>query len=139
MDNDKNWDKHLWDSIGAEDDKKEFNQNRVYYRHNRPFESMGEQNVIDQSSVYESSVDDSKDFNERQDFLDILENQELFAALKKLKKSDLEVIVLRYRSGLSFKDIAQRLNISFDTVKKKHIRALAKLRMILDKKDKKIF
>jgi DNA-directed RNA polymerase specialized sigma24 family protein len=126
-------DEQFWKSVKEEEDKKERNQSQVFYRHNRPFESMGEQNVIDQSSIYENSVVDSKFFNEYMGFLDILENQKLFKSLKKLKKLDMDIIVLRYRYGQEFKDIAKKINIMNDSVKKRHIRVLAKLKIILEK------
>jgi DNA-directed RNA polymerase specialized sigma24 family protein len=133
MDNKENRDRYLWHDIRAEGEKKEKNQDRVYYRHNRPFESMGEQNVLDQSLAYDESIDESRDFIDRLNFLDIVENEDLFSALKKLKKIDIDIIVLRYRNGFSFKDIAVRLNMAYDTVKKRHIRVLAKLREYMDK------
>jgi DNA-directed RNA polymerase specialized sigma24 family protein len=133
MDNKENRDRYLWHDIRAEGEKKEKNQDRVYYRHNRPFESMGEQNVLDQSLAYDESIDESRDFIDRLNFLDIVENEDLFSALKKLKRIDIEIIVLRYRNGFSFKDIAVRLNMAYDTVKKRHIRVLAKLREYMDK------
>jgi len=133
MDNKENQNRNLWQDIKAEDDKREKNQDKVYYRHNRPFESMGEQNVLDQSSAYDKSVDESKDFIERLNFLDIIENEELLAALKKFKKLDIEIIVLRYRYGFSLKDIAKKINITYETVKKRHTRVLTRLKEFLDK------
>ena len=123
--------KCFWDSINVENDKTEKNQNQVYYRHNRPFDSMGEQNVLKQSSKHENGIDESKDFIDSLDFLDILENRNLFMAIKKLKKIDYEIIVLRYRFCMSFKDIAHILNISVDTANKRHARTLENLRKSL--------
>ena len=131
MDKDNKKSKCLWDSLNAEHDRIERNQNQVYYRHNRPFDSMGEQNVLKQSSKHENGIDESKDFIDSLDFLDILENRNLFMAIKKLKKIDYEIIVLRYRFCMPFKDISHILNISVDAAKKRHARTLTKLRKSL--------
>ena len=131
MNKDNKKSKCFWDSINAENDKIERNHNQVYYRHNRPFDDMGEQNVLHQSSKHENGIDKSKDFINSLDFLDILENRNLFMAIKKLKKIDYEIIVLRYRFCMSFKDIAHILNISVDAAQKRHARTLTKLRKSL--------
>jgi RNA polymerase sigma-70 factor (ECF subfamily) len=44
-----------------------------------------------------------------------------------------EVLTLRYRDYFSFKEIAQRLGQSVDTIKSQHRRALITLRKVLDK------
>ena len=53
---------------------------------------------------------------------------EYLKALKKLTKSDLEIIELKYRFGLSINEIAIKLSLNNESAKKRHQRAIAKLR-----------
>lgn len=48
-------------------------------------------------------------------------------------KADLrEIIILHYFNGFSLKEIAEKMNMSYPTVKRKHKEALQKLRIYLD-------
>jgi len=52
-------------------------------------------------------------------------------ALQKLPEAYREVIILRHLEGLSFPEVAERLGRSVDSVDKRWVRALARLRCLL--------
>ena len=53
-------------------------------------------------------------------------------ALEKLPEDDREVIILRHLEGLGFPEVARRLGRTEDSVKNVWLRALARLRRILE-------
>jgi RNA polymerase sigma-70 factor (ECF subfamily) len=55
------------------------------------------------------------------------------AALEELKPSERDVVVLRYDSGLSYREIAEAIGIDEAAARKRTSRALARLRTILQK------
>jgi RNA polymerase sigma-70 factor (ECF subfamily) len=80
----------------------------------------------------------------RKEFADPAPNQEqdlirsdlLFRALRKLPETERAVIILRDLEGLSYEEIAERLEIPTGTVKSHRHRALAKLRVWLASPEK---
>jgi RNA polymerase sigma-70 factor (ECF subfamily) len=58
--------------------------------------------------------------------------QRVRAALDQLPATDREILVLRYLEQLSHKDAAAVLGISEGAVKVRHVRALERLRTLLD-------
>ena len=50
----------------------------------------------------------------------------------RLDSKDSSIILLRYKDGMSLKDIALTLDINYSTVRSMHTRALAKLREIIE-------
>ena len=50
----------------------------------------------------------------------------------KLDSKDSSIILLRYKDGMSLKDIALALDMNYSTVRSMHTRALAKLKEIMD-------
>ncbi len=66
---------------------------------------------------------------------EILRNEQkeyLAGLVMKLSKTDSSIILLRYRDGMSLKDIAITLGMNYSTVRSMHTRALAKLREIAE-------
>ncbi|MCT4687542.1 sigma-70 family RNA polymerase sigma factor [Vallitalea sp.] len=107
------------------EDKKEMNQKRRYYRHNVSYEQLQDQHFYYNTKTLQTNddiIDSILDFSET------IENIDLYKALKKLKPCDIEIIKMRYVNQLSFKEIAEQLNMKEDTVGKRHRRALDKLR-----------
>lgn len=51
-------------------------------------------------------------------FMNAISNEHLVKALKKLTKSDLEIIELKYRFGLSINEIAIKLSLNNESAKK---------------------
>lgn len=70
------------------------------------------------------------------DVLDeILRNEQkeyLAGLVMKLDQKDSSIILLRYRDGMSLKDIAITLDMNYSTVRSMHTRALAKLRELAE-------
>lgn len=50
----------------------------------------------------------------------------------RLDSKDSSIILLRYKDGMSLKDIALTLDMNYSTVRSLHTRALAKLKEIID-------
>jgi len=63
------------------------------------------------------------------------EGKKLNAALEKLPLNYRDLIVLYYQNGFNFREIAEILKTSVNTVKSRHLRAIAMLKKILRKKD----
>ncbi|OSA94580.1 UNVERIFIED_ORG: hypothetical protein B2H93_07945 [Clostridium botulinum] len=116
-----------------EEERKEKNHNRRYYRHNISLEYLQKQNVPVEFQYLKSGFGYEKEFDEPLDFIDLIKNPELVKALKILKQLDIRVIELKYRLGFSLYEISLKLGIKYDATKKIHIRALAKLKKFLDK------
>ena len=56
---------------------------------------------------------------------------DLEAALKSLKPEEFDIIRMKYYDGMTIKEIADSLNLSYETVKKRHQRSLTKLQKAL--------
>ena len=56
---------------------------------------------------------------------------DLEAALKSLKPEEFDIIRMKYYDGMTIKEIADSLNLSYETVKKLHQRSLTKLQKAL--------
>ena len=56
---------------------------------------------------------------------------DLKAALKSLKPEEFDIIRMKYYDGMTIKEIADSLNLSYETVKKRHQRSLTKLQKAL--------
>ena len=111
-----------------EQEKKDKNQDRRYYRHNISLEYLDEKSVPLKGHNYKSDSDVEKEAEALLAFIDAISNEHLIKALKKLTKSDLEIIELKYRLGLSINEIAIKLSLNNESAKKRHQRAIAKLR-----------
>ena len=111
-----------------EQEKKDKNQDRRYYRHNISLEYLDKNNVLLKGDNYKGDSDVEKEAEALLAFIDAISNEHLIKALKKLTKSDLEIIELKYRFGLSINEIAIKLSLNNESAKKRHQRAIAKLR-----------
>lgn len=111
-----------------EQEKKDKNQDRRYYRHNISLEYLDENSVPLKGDNYKGDSDVEKEAEALLAFIDAISNEHLIKALKKLTKSDLEIIELKYRFGLSINEIAIKLSLNNESAKKRHQRAIAKLR-----------
>ena len=109
-------------------EKKDKNQDRRYYRHNISLEYLDKNNVLLKGDNYKGDSDVEKEAEALLAFIDAISNEHLVKALKKLTKSDLEIIELKYRFGLSINEIAIKLSLNNESAKKRHQRAIAKLR-----------
>ncbi len=58
---------------------------------------------------------------------DFISNLTMFEALKVLSEQDRQIVLLHIEGGMKFKEIANLLNITVDSAKKKYQRALKKL------------
>ena len=79
-----------------EQEKKDKNQDRRYYRHNISLEYLDEKSVPLKGDNYKSDSDVEKEAEALLAFIDAISNEHLVKALKKLTKSDLEIIELKY-------------------------------------------
>jgi RNA polymerase sigma-70 factor (ECF subfamily) len=62
---------------------------------------------------------------------------EVHAALERLAPADREVLIMRYLEGLSFPEIAAVLDIGESAAKMRHLRAIEKMRSVLDSGNKR--
>ena len=75
---------------------------------------------------------DPADMADPFDMADSLANRlDLEAALKSLKPEEFDIIRMKYYDGMTIKEIADSLNLSYETVKKRHQRSLTKLQKAL--------
>src|SRR5699024_6029714 len=56
---------------------------------------------------------------------------DLEAALQSLKPEEVDIIRMKYYGGMTIKEIADSLHLSYETVKKRHQRSLTKLQKAL--------
>jgi hypothetical protein len=61
--------------------------------------------------------------------------QRVRAILARMSAQDREILVLRYLNQLSIAEVAENLGISVGAVKSRHMRALLRLRSLLDEDD----
>ncbi|GKX28625.1 hypothetical protein SH1V18_11050 [Vallitalea longa] len=112
------------EDILREEEKNEKNQKRRYYRHNISYEHLEEKHFY-----YKSNTTNANDIiDSLLEFQETLENKDLYQSFRKLKPKDIEIIKMRYVDQLSFKEIAEQLDMKEDTVGKRHRRAIDKLR-----------
>ncbi len=130
--NQKNYEEFM--EVLQEEDKREENNERRYYRHNLSLEYLQKYDVPIEFEYAKDALGIEKEVNELLDFTDFISDSNLYKALKKLNESDFKVIELRYRYGFSLNEIAVKLQLKNDAVRQKHIRALAKLKSMLEKK-----
>ncbi|MBQ7464368.1 MAG: sigma-70 family RNA polymerase sigma factor [Lachnospiraceae bacterium] len=97
--------------------------------HNAVIDHYRTQRASEELSEEIQSIDDIEE-----GFLNRETLQELGDALKKLSEKDRAIIVYRYYDGLSLKDVAEKLGISYSGCKLRHTNALAQLRKILEKR-----
>ena len=86
------------------------------YRKNRRHESR---------ELSENCIDSKNDYLQTEDRLDLEQ------AINTLKPEDAEIIRLHYYNGMSVQEIAASMNLPYETVKKRHQRSLAKMRLLL--------
>lgn len=116
-----------------EEERKESNHDRRYYRHNTSLEYLQKKDVPVEFDHLQADSDVEKETEVLMEFIDLINDPRLLKALKKLSESDLEVIELRYRFGFSIQEIAVKLHVNNEAAKKKHQRAIAKLKMNFEK------
>jgi DNA-directed RNA polymerase specialized sigma24 family protein len=116
-----------------EENKKEKNNERKYYRHNISLEYLQSCEVPVEFAETEKDSQVEKEVDKLMRFIDLISDSRLIKALKSLKEDDLRVIELRYRFGLSINEIAVKLQLKDEATKKKHQRAIKKLKVILEK------
>ena len=119
--------------IIEEEIKKEENNERKYYRHNISLEYLQSCDVPLESVENKKDSEVEKEAEKLMNFIDLISDTSLLKALKNLKEEDLKLIELRYRFGLSINEIAIKLQIKDEAAKKKHQRAVKKLKVILEK------
>lgn len=73
----------------------------------------------------ENCIDSKNDFVQTEDRLDLEQ------AINTLKPEDAEIIRLHYYNGMSVQEIAASMNLPYETVKKRHQRSIAKMRLLL--------
>ncbi|WP_243128213.1 RNA polymerase sigma factor [Clostridium niameyense] len=113
--------------------KKEKNNERRYYRHNISLEYLENLNVPVGIFCEKDSTSFNKEMEALFDFIDLISNEKLLQALKKLNESDFKLLELRYRYGFSLNEIAIKLQIKNTTARQRHIRVLAKLKSMIEK------
>lgn len=90
-----------------------------YYRTRKSFAEIPEN-----FSCADSNSDFDKLFNE-----DMLER--LYSALKSLDERSRDIIILHYYSGITLKEISEKLNMSYANMKIVHNKAINKLRELI--------
>lgn len=82
--------------------------------------------------VYEEVPEDmSADFDIDENICNEETLEELATALKKLDERERDIVILRYYSGITLKEIAQKLNISYAYVKILHNKAIGNLKKFI--------
>ena len=56
---------------------------------------------------------------------------DLERAMSELKEEDREIIRMKYFVGMTIQEIADSLQLPYETVKKRHQRSLARMRLVL--------
>lgn len=92
--------------------------------------------------VYIENVDyfdqDDKNYNLEKDFLKTIDSQELLSCINKLSDGEKNLIHLRYVNEMGFKEIAELLDITEETAKKRGQRILKKLHLYYEEGDKSV-
>ena len=88
-----------------------------YYRSRKVFEEVPE-DIATNSDIEEEACNSET-------------LEELAKALEKLEEREREIVILRYYSGFSLKDIAIRMNISYAYVKLLHNKAINELEKLM--------
>ncbi len=95
--------------------------------HNAVIDHYRTQKSSDELSEELASIDDIEENLLKRESL-----EELGRALKELSEKDRAIIVYRYYDGLSLKEVAEKLAISYSGCKLRHANALASLRKSLE-------
>ena len=82
--------------------------------------------------IIEKIEDDSSFDN---DFVKSIEIEELFKAIKTLKKQEREILYLKYDKNLPHKEIARLLNLSTKSITNYHYTIIRKLRKYFENND----
>lgn len=92
--------------------------------------------TLSASRIYESNIDG--DQNAMETLADpeamperIEERLDLENAMASLAPEDFDIIRMKYYDGMSIREIAEAMNLPYETVKKRHQRSLSRLRLIL--------
>ena len=129
MDNFEIADKHYWEQILTTLNKNDDNFERRYRRYNKSFEVMGAKTVSKEASRIAYIFEDK---NSQADcsmgFLQNIDSEKLYHLLSGLNSNEMLIILFVYEKGLNFNDIATIMNSSYDTVQKRHYRAIDKLK-----------
>ena len=100
-------------------DKRVFNRNRSFV--------TWQAEPLETSEEKEKTKSTPKEFEENLSLLDNLD-ENIYQAIKSLSKKEQELLILHYEKGLSLHEAALFLCVSYDTVKRRHSRAIQKLK-----------
>ncbi len=136
MDNFDIIDKHYWEQILTQLNRMDDNSARRYRRYNKSLDAMGEKTIVNESSRSGCMFEDENNKTYHNlGFLQSIENDVLYNSLSGLNSNEILIILFVYDKGLTFNDIAAIMNSNYDTVQKRHYRAIDKLKKNLLKKD----
>lgn len=120
-----------WIGILKEEDRLIANSDRKYRYHCKSLESMSEE-----LTFQERYIDTEQDFTilcEIQDFIDLIQNEELAAGLRRLTDRQRQAIRLRFWEGYQCQEIAAMFGCSPAAVTNLMRRAFKQLRIYLMK------
>ena len=105
------------------------NETRKYYRkRNRQLKHLDDRTMEEAEEITEELSKDVADL-----FTQLESRADLFEAISSLGDNVAQIILLRYYYGMPLKEIADRLNRNYNTIRSLHKRGLEKLETILDK------
>lgn len=112
---------------------------RNYYRRNISLEHLEATHVPleklatkKQKEVIDEMINGNDDYG----LLEMVENEQLFAALKKLKEFDLSILNLRYKRNLYLKEIATDLEKGLSTICRRLDSALESIKDTIESENK---
>jgi RNA polymerase sigma factor (sigma-70 family) len=119
----------LWDKVIFDLNREEENADRRYRRYNKSYDAIGENVIQRLSTRFNNRLSDIDSMDRvTTDFCNNIENDWLFYALTGLNSDEMFTIFLVYDKGLSFSEIAMVTNTNYDSVQKRHYRAIKKLK-----------
>ena len=114
-----------------EQEELERKADRRYYRHNVSLEGMESANVsveMNATKKSEEVLDELINNSENYGLIEMIENEELLSAMKKLKEIDLSILTLRYKKNLYLREIAAEMEKDIGTICRRLDSALAKIK-----------
>lgn len=126
--------REYWDKLISDLDRLENNSTRRYRRHNISLNDVGERIVSMEKNQQQLLENERKAFGVLLDFMDNIENENLFKLLKKLKPIELKILIYRFNCKMKIGEIAIRLNRTENTISERLTRLVAKLKTKLVKK-----
>jgi DNA-directed RNA polymerase specialized sigma subunit, sigma24 homolog len=100
-------------------DKRVFNRNRSFV--------TWQAELIETNEEKEKTKSTPKEFEENLSLLDKLD-ENIYQVVKNLSEKEQEILMLHYEKGLSLHEAALFLCVSYDTAKRRHSRAIQKLK-----------